>query len=63
MEKLKLNDHSFTFEPDDSGLAGHGFHCGFNGILHMDIIRQRLNREFNVSVIITCPSVVSVYYN
>ncbi|SIO73145.1 GTP-binding protein LepA [Babesia microti strain RI] len=57
MEKLKLNDHSFTFEPDDSGLAGHGFHCGFNGILHMDIIRQRLNREFNVSVIITCPSV------
>ncbi|BAM39533.1 uncharacterized protein TOT_010000988 [Theileria orientalis strain Shintoku] len=57
LEKLKLNDHSFHFETSNSSLVGHGFKCGFNGLLHLDIIVQRLDREFDTQVIVTSPSV------
>ncbi|EDO08727.1 GTP-binding protein LepA family protein [Babesia bovis T2Bo] len=57
LEKLKLNDHSIVFEPSESSIAGHGFKCGFNGLLHLDVTVQRLQREFDVGVIVTSPSV------
>ncbi|MGH9189890.1 MAG: translation elongation factor 4 [Acidimicrobiales bacterium] len=57
LEKLRLNDSSFTYEPETSGVLGFGFRCGFLGLLHMEIVRERLEREFGLSLIATVPSV------
>ena len=58
LEKLSLNDSSFSYEQESSAALGQGFRCGFLGLLHMEVIRERLEREFNIQLITTAPSVV-----
>ena len=62
IEKLALNDASFSFEMETSAALGFGFRCGFLGLLHLEVIRDRIEREYNIDLITTAPSVIYHVY-